>query len=68
MVGRRPLATSLEVAAYLQVSQRTLDDWAYRGGGPEFSRVGQQRRYRWEDVERYLTERRSGRATAGAST
>jgi excisionase family DNA binding protein len=67
MAARRPLATSPEVAAYLRVSERTLDDWAYRGGGPEFSRVGQQRRYRWEDVERYLTERRGGRAVASAS-
>ena len=67
MARRLPLGTSAEVAAYLRVSERTLDDWAYRGGGPEFSHVGQQRRYRWEDVERYLAERtrgRSGRVTA----
>jgi excisionase family DNA binding protein len=64
MVGRRPLATSPEVAEYLQVSERTLDDWAYRGGGPEFSRVGQQRRYRWEDVDKYLAERARGRSVA----
>jgi len=68
MVARQPLGTSPEVAAYLQVSERTLDDWAYRGGGPEFSYVGQQRRYKWEDVEKYLAERsRSRRVTAGAS-
>jgi excisionase family DNA binding protein len=62
MLGRQsPLATSAEVAAYLRVSERTLEDWAYRGSGPQFSRVGQQRRYRWEDVEKYLAERASGR-------
>jgi excisionase family DNA binding protein len=65
---RRPLATSPEVAAYLRVSERTLDDWAYRGEGPEFSRVGHQRRYRWEDVEKYLAERsRERRAVASAT-
>lgn len=57
MTGRRSLATSAEVAAYLRVSERTLEDWAYRGGGPEFFYVGQQRRYKWEDVERYLAGR-----------
>jgi excisionase family DNA binding protein len=68
MVARRALGTSAEVAAYLKVSERTLDDWAYRGGGPEFSRVGQQRRYRWEDVDRYVAERsRSAKAASGAA-
>lgn len=57
MAGRPPLATSAEVAEYLRVSERTVEDWAYRQVGPEFSYVGQQRRYRWEDVEKYVTER-----------
>jgi excisionase family DNA binding protein len=64
MAGKPSLATSPEVAAYLRVSERTLEDWAYRGGGPRFSRVGKQRRYKWEDVEKYLAERASGRRTA----
>jgi excisionase family DNA binding protein len=53
---RRPLGDSEEVAAYLRVSVRTLDDWAYRGVGPEFSRVGRHRRYRWPSVDRWLDE------------
>jgi hypothetical protein len=57
MARRPPLATSPEVAAYLRVYERTLEDWAYREVGPEFSYVGQQRRYRWEDVEKYVAER-----------
>lgn len=61
MTRRASLATSAEVAAYLRVSERTLEDWAYRGGGPEFSYAGQQRRYKWEDVEKYLVERARGR-------
>jgi excisionase family DNA binding protein len=68
MVVKRSLGTPAEVAAYLKVSERTLDDWAYRGGGPEFSRVGQQRRYRWEDIDKYVAERsRSARAPSGAA-
>jgi excisionase family DNA binding protein len=68
MAGRPALATSEEVAAYLRVSERTLEDWAYRGSGPEFSYAGQQRRYKWEDVDAYLAERtRSGKAGARAS-
>jgi|RhiMetdeSRZDD1v2_1073273.scaffolds.fasta_scaffold43687_3 predicted site-specific integrase-resolvase len=68
MAKRQPLATSEEVAAYLKVSERTLDDWAYRGCGPEFCYAGQQRRYRWENVEKYLAERsRGGRAAANAT-
>jgi excisionase family DNA binding protein len=68
MAARQPLATSPEVAAYLKVSERTLDDWAYRGRGPRFTPAGQQRRYRWEDVEKYLAERnRGGRAVANAT-
>jgi excisionase family DNA binding protein len=59
MVRKQPLGTSEEVAAYLQVKERTLDDWAYKGTGPSFSYAGQQRRYRWEDVENYLAERSS---------
>ncbi len=62
MAGRPPLGTPPEVAAYLRVSERTLEDWAYRGGGPEFSYVGSQRRYKWEDVEKYVAGRsRKGR-------
>jgi excisionase family DNA binding protein len=68
IVARRPLATSPEVAAYLQVSERTLDDWAYRGGGPEFTYAGQQRRYRWEDVDEYLAGRRRGATAASGAT
>jgi predicted site-specific integrase-resolvase len=61
VIGRRASGNRPRI---LQVSERTLDDWAYRGGGPEFTHAGQQRRYRWEDVEKYLAERASGRSGA----
>lgn len=52
---RRALATSLEVADYLGVPKRTLDQWAYWGIGPKYARIGKYRRYRWEDVDAYVT-------------
>ena len=65
MAGKQPLATPREVAAYLQVSERTLDDWAYRDRGPRYVRAGHVRRYRWDDVERYLAERTRGGQAVG---
>ncbi|MFC5182832.1 helix-turn-helix domain-containing protein [Actinomadura harenae] len=53
---RASLADSEELAAYLKVPARTLDDWAHRGTGPTYRRVGRHRRYRWEDVERWLDD------------
>lgn len=55
---RRPLATSREVADYLGVSLRTLDDWAHRRIGPAYSLVGRHRRYDWADVDAYVKARR----------
>jgi excisionase family DNA binding protein len=53
----RPLASSEEVAAYLQLpSKRTLDTWARAKTGPRFAKVGRHRRYRWEDVDRWIDE------------
>jgi excisionase family DNA binding protein len=56
---RRALATSAEVAEFLGIPVRTLDQWAYRGVGVRYARVGRHRRYRWEDVERYFDEHAS---------
>jgi len=56
----RPLATSKEVADYLGVPVRTLDDWAYRRVGPPFRKVGRHRRYRWSEIEKWLDEQDAG--------
>ncbi|GIH17059.1 helix-turn-helix transcriptional regulator [Rugosimonospora africana] len=57
MVGdRRPLGTTNEVAQFLQVPPRTLDQWAYQGLGPKYAKVGRYRRYRWSDVEKWLDD------------
>lgn len=41
-------------------SKRTLDNWAYRGIGPAYLRIGRHRRYRLEDVEAYEAAQRRG--------
>jgi excisionase family DNA binding protein len=56
----RNLATSEEVAEYLAIPARTLDEWAHRGTGPAYRRVGKYRRYRWSDVDRWFDKQRGG--------
>lgn len=54
MRDARPLAKSPEVAEYLGVPVRTLDQWAYKNLGPRYSKIGRHRRYKWSDVEQYV--------------
>lgn len=57
----RQLLTSSQIAELLQIPVRTLDDWAYRGEGPPFVRIGRHRRYAPDELERWLASlRRSG--------
>ncbi|MDG4770674.1 helix-turn-helix domain-containing protein [Solwaraspora sp. WMMD792] len=56
---RRAMASSAELAAYLNVSRRTVETWAVRGTGPRYARIGRHRRYRWADVDEWLTQRTS---------
>jgi hypothetical protein len=51
------MATPAELADYLQVPVRSLYQWRYQGRGPLAHRVGCHLRYRWEDVEDWLTTR-----------
>jgi excisionase family DNA binding protein len=57
MRDTRALASSTEVAEYLGIPPRTLDQWAHRGVGPRYMKVGRYRRYRWSDVEKWLDEK-----------
>lgn len=54
MLDTQPLATRKEVAEYLGVPPTTLDQWASRGSGPRYHRVGRHARYRWSDVDKWL--------------
>lgn len=41
-------------AAYLEVKERTLEDWRYHGRGPAYVRVQGSIRYRKMDVDQWL--------------
>lgn len=56
MRDTRALAKPDEVATFLGVPPRTLDQWRYLGKGPRWSKVGRHTRYRWTDVEKWLDE------------
>lgn len=63
LLDRDGLLSSAELAEYLGVEVGTLDQWASRGGGPIFHKVGVHRRYQPADVRAWLAERRH--ATTG---
>ena len=52
------LIGSAKLAEWLDVPVGTLDQWASRGGGPPFHKVGKFRRYHPSDVRAWLTEQR----------
>src|SRR6185437_12455270 len=64
--GRRHpdrMASRVEVAEYLQVAPKTLAEWAAKGVGPRYTRLGQggaATRYRWSDVEAWLAKQHQG--------
>jgi predicted DNA-binding transcriptional regulator AlpA len=52
---RRPMATREDVAQYLGVTTKTLDDWRRAGvGPPSFRPGGRFVRYFWDDVETWV--------------
>lgn len=57
---RQSLGSRPEVAEYLQVPVSTLAYWAMKGLGPKYVKVGRIARYRWADVDAWLTEQERG--------
>ncbi len=43
-----------EASAVLNVSQKTLQAWRYRGGGPKFVKVGRAVRYSQDELNAYI--------------
>lgn len=58
LMNRDGLIGSDELAEWLDVPPGTLDQWASRGGGPPFHKVGKFRRYHPADVRAWLAEQR----------
>lgn len=56
--ARRQLLSVKDLAEMLQVSQKTIYDWRYRGLGPAAIRVGRYVRYELDEIERWLDARR----------
>jgi phage terminase Nu1 subunit (DNA packaging protein) len=52
------LLTQAEAAAILNVPVRTLEAWRLRGGGPRYLRLPRVVRYRHDDLEKWLEDRR----------
>jgi predicted DNA-binding transcriptional regulator AlpA len=62
--ANRP-GTPEEVAEYLQRSEKTLRNWRATGTGPPYIKVaGGGVRYRWPDVEKWLSGQRIDPAAA----
>ncbi len=54
--GTDNLWGSPRVAEFLDIPVRNLDQWAYKGLGPKYFKVGRHRRYRPEDVQAWLAQ------------
>jgi len=54
------------VSVLLKIPVGTLDQWASRGIGPRFAKIGRHRRYRPIDVERWIDEHSRGGAAVPA--
>ena len=59
---RAPLLSPEDLASYLAVPLATVYRWRTRREGPRGIRVGRHVRYRVDDVERWLDERREQRS------
>jgi excisionase family DNA binding protein len=64
VLDSRALATRAEVAQFLGVPPGTLTQWAHRGVGPKYTRVGRHARYSWSDVEHWLERQNTGGSAA----
>ena len=53
------LLTAIEVAAMLKISLRTLERVIRAGNGPDWSRIGRQRRWRAQDVHAWVARQKA---------
>ena len=55
-----PLRTDREVAEFLGISHRTVQNWRFVNQGPRFIRIGRSIRYRAEDLSAFIATMPSG--------
>lgn len=53
-----PLATTDEVAKFLAIEPKTLNNWASRGEGPTYVKIGGARRYDMADIRAWVEARK----------
>lgn len=58
--------TQKELAELCKISERTLEDWRLRGGGPRYTKVGRLVRYLRADVLAFLE--RGARTNTGQTS
>jgi helix-turn-helix protein len=68
LLERDELISKEDLATYLGRSEGTLDQWASRGGGPEYVIVGRHRMYEPAAVKKWMDERRYVKASEKADT
>ena len=52
-----PLLSTVEAAAVLRLSKRTLEDFRTKGTGPTYRRLGKKIYYRPEDLNAWIDDR-----------
>ncbi len=55
--GNAELLNERELASFLRVSVRTLQNWRVSGGGPEFIKLGSRVVYPTSSIDAFLNER-----------
>lgn len=56
---RQPLATTREVAAYLNVTVQALHDMRHHGRAPKAAKVGRGLRWKWTDIDAWIDAKAS---------
>jgi len=54
--GDNARLTTTQAANYLGFSKKTLDNWAYQGQGPTYSKIGNRRFYTIEELKRFIRD------------
>ena len=52
------LMNEKEVADLICITQRALQNWRLRGGGPEYVKIGRSVRYQRRDVMKFIEDRK----------